>query len=250
MSETQKPKKSVHITLQEKGGVGKSVLSSILAQALIESGRRVRCLDCDPFNASLAKFKALDAKHIKIMTDERKFLPQSFDQMMLEVVDGEHDSYIIDNGSASFMQLSKYMFDDGILEKLVEEGLDVYLHSVVVAGGEQTLVLRNFDQICEGFGDIGAKIVVWENQFLGPIQQDGKTFEEFQVFKKHKSKIHALIKTEEMDELRKLAMEKMLNAKLTFNEVNGSELFNTFEKSRLHRMKNEYFERIQMAKLS
>lgn len=243
--EAPAPKKpSVHLTLQEKGGVGKSVLASILAQKLQGDGKRVKVLDCDPYNASLYRIKALGAEYIKILDENRKFLPEAFDEMMMKVLEGDYDSYIIDNGAAAYMQLSKYMFDDNIIGELVDNGFEVYIHSVITAGGEQDLVLENFDQICEGFGDVGAKIVLWENQFLGPIKKGDKRLEDFAVYKKHKKKLFAHITTPELNEHQMPTMEKMLNTKITFDEVQTSDEFHTLQKSRLRKLQKQYFDLI------
>jgi nitrogenase subunit NifH len=41
---------TIHLSLQGKGGVGKSLTVSILAQYLISRGIVVRCIDRDPVN--------------------------------------------------------------------------------------------------------------------------------------------------------------------------------------------------------
>ena len=48
----------VHITLQGKGGVGKSLVASLLAQHHLESGTPVVCIDTDPVNATLSGYRA------------------------------------------------------------------------------------------------------------------------------------------------------------------------------------------------
>src|ERR1051325_6140975 len=51
----------IHMTLQGKGGVGKSLVASVLAQYFGEQGRVVRCVDTDPVNRTLAQYSALGA---------------------------------------------------------------------------------------------------------------------------------------------------------------------------------------------
>ena len=46
---------TVHLILQGKGGVGKSVVASWLAEFLIRRGQRVRCIDGDPVNRSFGE---------------------------------------------------------------------------------------------------------------------------------------------------------------------------------------------------
>ena len=56
---------AIHLTLQGKGGVGKSLIASILAQYLKEKGREVRCIDTDPVNRMFAQYGALAADRLK-----------------------------------------------------------------------------------------------------------------------------------------------------------------------------------------
>ncbi len=45
---------AIHLTLQGKGGVGKRLVASVLAQYLREKGKEVRCIDTDPVNRTFA----------------------------------------------------------------------------------------------------------------------------------------------------------------------------------------------------
>ena len=47
---------TVHLSLQGKGGVGKSLVASLLAQYFRDrKGMSVRCIDADPVNQTLAQ---------------------------------------------------------------------------------------------------------------------------------------------------------------------------------------------------
>lgn len=65
----QRPR--VHFTLQGKGGVGKSLVSSLIAQYLRNSDTPVRCIDTDPVNDTLNQYRALEAEHLGLMQDGR-----------------------------------------------------------------------------------------------------------------------------------------------------------------------------------
>jgi CO dehydrogenase nickel-insertion accessory protein CooC1 len=45
----------VHLVLNGKGGVGKSLVATWLAEFLISRGRSVRCIDGDPVDRSLSQ---------------------------------------------------------------------------------------------------------------------------------------------------------------------------------------------------
>ena len=46
---------AIHVSLQGKGGVGKSLIASVLAQYFITQGHRVQCIDTDPVNHTLSR---------------------------------------------------------------------------------------------------------------------------------------------------------------------------------------------------
>src|SRR5438552_11796554 len=50
---------AVHIALQGKGGVGKSLVSAILSQYLASKGQDVLAIDADPVNHTLAEYRGL-----------------------------------------------------------------------------------------------------------------------------------------------------------------------------------------------
>ena len=58
---------TIHLSLQGKGGVGKSLTASILAQYLISRGMAVRCVDTDPVNRTLTQYKRLDVQPLKLL---------------------------------------------------------------------------------------------------------------------------------------------------------------------------------------
>jgi len=66
----------IHMILQGKGGVGKSFISSTLAQHKVAKGGNPLCIDTDPVNATFYGFKKLNVKQINVMNnDERSNRP-------------------------------------------------------------------------------------------------------------------------------------------------------------------------------
>jgi Mrp family chromosome partitioning ATPase len=55
---------TIHLTLQGKGGVGKSLVASILAQYFRHRGAEIHCLDTDPVNQTFSRYIELGADHL------------------------------------------------------------------------------------------------------------------------------------------------------------------------------------------
>jgi hypothetical protein len=57
---------TMFVTLQGKGGVGKSFLTAAFAQWLVDRRRPVACIDTDTLNPTLLQYKPLKATHLKL----------------------------------------------------------------------------------------------------------------------------------------------------------------------------------------
>jgi CO dehydrogenase nickel-insertion accessory protein CooC1 len=60
----------VHLVLNGKGGVGKSVVATWLAEFLVSRGRSVRCIDGDPVNRSFSQYKALGEERLELVNED------------------------------------------------------------------------------------------------------------------------------------------------------------------------------------
>ena len=61
--------KPIHLSLQGKGGVGKSLVSSILAQYFMYRSLPVQCIDTDPVNRTLSQYKGLEVQQLRLLRD-------------------------------------------------------------------------------------------------------------------------------------------------------------------------------------
>jgi cellulose biosynthesis protein BcsQ len=96
-----KPTGSVHLSLQGKGGVGKSLIASILAQYLGRRSPMVRCVDSDPVNKTLAQYKSLRADPLPLLR-EGSVDQRAFDELMEQLLTIE-GVFVVDNGASTFI---------------------------------------------------------------------------------------------------------------------------------------------------
>jgi hypothetical protein len=73
---------AIHLTLQGKGGVGKSLIASVLAQYFLRKGVAVRCVDTDPVNRTLAQYSALGADWLSLRDEHNRIDQRAFDGLM------------------------------------------------------------------------------------------------------------------------------------------------------------------------
>ena len=125
----------IHMILQGKGGVGKSLIAAILAQYKMSTGQQPLCIDTDPVNATFHGFKELNVKRLQIMENE-EINPRHFDTLV-ELIAPATDDVIIDNGASSFVPLSHYLNSNQVPALLQEMGHELVVHTVIT--GSQAL---------------------------------------------------------------------------------------------------------------
>jgi hypothetical protein len=228
-----------HLVLQSKGGVGKTLVSAILAQYFQSiEGCVVKCVDTDPVNQTFTSYKALDVKHVNIMDgskiDERKF------DVLMERLLSEEGVFIIDNGASSFVPMSNYLIEHDAINMLQDAGREVFVHSVIT--GSQGLVdtVMGFKSLAQQTKS--RNIVVWLNEFFGPIVGDGKMFPEMKVYTENAEKVRGMVRLQRRnaDTFGK-DIELMAGSKLTFKEVAEGSEFSIMAKQRIVTMKRDLF---------
>ena len=94
--------KKVHITLQGKGGIGKSFASIVLAQYIKQHDPDVLCLDTDPVNATFSSFPGLHVCSIALLERNNTINERHFDEMMEQIIKADRN-VVVDNGAASYV---------------------------------------------------------------------------------------------------------------------------------------------------
>src|SRR6516164_10830880 len=125
---------AIHLTLQGKGGVGKSLVASVLAQYLREKGKEVRCIDTDPVNRTFAQYSALRADRLNLRDEHNRIEQRAFDSLMDRFLNEDTATFVVDNGASTFLPLWHYILENDALEYLRVRGRRVYVHTVITGG--------------------------------------------------------------------------------------------------------------------
>lgn len=232
---------SIHLSLQGKGGVGKSLVASILAQYFQDRGREVRCIDTDPINNTLFQYKALDVSRLELLRDST--IDQRGFDALIERLLTEDSTFVVDNGAATFIPLWSYMLENRVLDLLIRAGRRLYVHTVITGGQALLDTLNGFKSLADSTSE--QNIVVWMNEFFGRIERDGKRFEEMGAFKESDAKVCGsvhLVKRNPDTFGRDL--EDVISRKLTLEEAIKDGPFSILTKQRLKMMQREWFEQL------
>ena len=238
---------TVHFIQQGKGGVGKSMIASILYQTLGLLGKQVAAFDTDPVNATLAGFQEFEVTCLDIMK-QGDIDPRQFDTLIDKIMEqGPETHVIVDNGASSFLALNSYIKENGIIGILEESGHSVFFHSVITGGQAIADTVLGLRSLALGFSE--TPIVVWLNPYFGEIVMDGMSFEEFKVYQEFQNQFHAVITIPQGNKATiGKDLETMFAKRLSFkNAIESSQ--SIVVRSRLQRYRNELVEAVTSAAL-
>ena len=239
-SPVDRPVREVHCVLAGKGGIGKTLVASLLAQYLREVDRPLVCLDTDPVNRSLVGFAALDAKPIELLTKDQLNI-RGVD-LLLESVLTDDTNFVIDNGAASFLPFGRYIVETDVPGLIQSHGKRFVVHSVVAGGGAVGETLHGLEVLANSMP--GARLIVWINEYFGPVLLRDKPFEEMQVYQQHRGRIAGIVRLAPLDPLQAPSVRRMLDARRTFAEALGSTDFLIAEKQRLTMLRRALWDQL------
>jgi len=234
-----------HLILQGRGGVGKTLVAVMLTQALASVGRDPTSIDTDPVNATFSGYAALNVQRLEIMEDD-EINPRSFDRLV-EMIDGAKGDVVIDNGASSFVPLSHFLISNAVPALLTEMGHQLVVH-VVIAGAQSLLdTIHGFAQLAKQF-PLDAAFVVWLNPYYGPIEHEGKGFEQMKAYVANKDRVAAIVRLPVLKkETYGRDLADMLQARLTFDEALGSDSLTIMTRQRLKIIRDKVFGQIASA---
>lgn len=235
--------KRVHFVLQGKGGVGKTFVASLLAQYHMENDRDVVCIDTDPVNATFSGYQGFPVSRLEL-TEGNEVNPRKFDQLMKQLVE-EDSHFVIDNGAASFLPLFNYLVENDAINVLTDQGKEVFVHTLITGSQGLRDTLTGLSKLAEHLPE-SANLVVWLNEYFGPIAMDGKPFEEMKVYNTHKKRILGVIRIpRQTSSTFGQDVETMLTHRATFAEVKENPIFELMAKQRLTMVKRNLFDQME-----
>jgi len=229
--------------LQGKGGVGKSFIAAALAQYKLERGSHPVCIDTDPVNATFAGYKSIGVKRLQIM-DGQEINTRNFD-VLVEQIAKAKDDVIVDNGASSFVPLCHYLLSNNVPSLLKEMDRSLVIHTVITGGQALDDTTSGFDALVRQFASDPAAFVIWLNPYWGPIEHNGKSFEQLPVYITNRAKVSGIVKIPSLKaETYGRDLSEMLQAHLTFNEAVAMDSLTIMTRQRLKIIQSELYQQM------
>ena len=237
---------TVHFVMMGKGGVGKSLIAVTLAQYLRSIDRPLHCIDLDPTSPTFKQFGALQVEHINIADSESNIDPTRFDVLMEKVLASDTD-WVIDTGAPTFLPLVNYLGENEVFSFLVESGRRVVIHSPLVGGVAMSETVNGLQAILK-MSD--CPVVIWENEYFGPVEMNGKRFIQTSGYDQFKSRVLGRVSLEKKNHKTAEADLRSMHARrLTWDEALENEGFMTMQRNRLKVMRRDIDEQLEKIEL-
>jgi hypothetical protein len=233
-------KNSVHFVLQGKGGIGKTLISTFIAQYINDRNPgTLKTFDTDQENATLAAYKGLNVTPIDVMNEDRTINRKMFDKMMLDIL-ATDENIVIDNGANTFSPLMSYLMENQFIDLLKDSGKDVYIHSII-GGGD------NLKDTVSGFASLAKQtscpMIVWLNENASWGGTDN--FIDSDVFIKNSENVRGIVLLQGRNsDTFGDDIKRMQKARLTLNEIMENPDFNVLERSRLNSVFRDVYKKL------
>ncbi|QOD84154.1 conjugal transfer protein TraL [Chromobacterium haemolyticum] len=206
--------------LQGKGGIGKSLVSSLIMQVEAALNNNPLGIDSDPVNKTLSRHTAMNVRPLDII-ENNKINSRAFDAMV-EWIYQHQGATVVDNGATSFIPATAYIAETGALEVLASMQRRVLLHSILIAGQEQDDTVDGLNAL---IASTTAPIVVWLNERNGPlVDRHGTPFHESDIYQNHRDRIAGIVTIHQRDaQCFGEDIRQMTTQNLTFAEVLASD---------------------------
>lgn len=236
---------TVHLVMQGKGGVGKSLVAALIAQHRQERGRPLLCIDTDPVNETLSSYGALSdvTAQLDLMQDQR-IDPEAFDRM-IDMIAGHDGDVVIDTGASIFLSMSLYLVENEAVGTLQDLGHQVVVHTVITGGQALVDTVNGFEALVGQFPE-SVEIVVWLNEFFGVVEQDGKPFEEMAAYQRYRSRVHGMVTIRQGSELFTRDLKTILETRQTFAEALDDPRHTLMSRIRLKKMRGNVFDQLDV----
>lgn len=232
----------IHLVMQGKGGVGKSLLALYIAQYIKHRTGKCLVFDTDPLNQTLARTTALEAKVLRILADDHITVQKSAFDEMIESCEALDANVVIDVGASSFVPMLEYCARNGVYELWHEMGHKCILHSIITG--------KDFKDTCKMFGVVMEKTgrlssvssIVWLNPFAGAVEQNGMGFKETLVYQENKEYVKGVLPMPAFtDDMMHLDFLAMMDAGKTFDGYINDSSIRLMSRQRVRMMKNEVY---------
>lgn len=227
--------KTIISIMASKGGVGKSYISTLIADSLTGSNHKIKYYDNDSETPRLSQYKSLQSEHIQLykLDSDGHVKAESLNINAMDVITneleyGESDIIMVDNGSPSFQPFLSY-FQYNTIESFNSIGVEFI---IVIPISKDNVTHAAPLELLNSYGN-KVKYALIENEHFGEFEYDVSAFEKMNVQ-------YSIIKMERYTNAQMQDINEAQELNLLLDEAIKSQAFNLVSKSRLSTAKKSF----------
>lgn len=224
----------VHVMFQSKGGVGKSLAASFLAQYL--KTQRKEANEILVANADDLLNSPTNAQWTGAAIDGT-----DLDPLTATILAHDGDA-VVDTGPSSYLAMGTWLTAPGTMAQFQATDLTLTVHYIVVGGVAQAETLQGLLRAVQSLPP-SVRLVVWLNDFFGPIvSPGGGSFETMKIYTENRARIWGIIRLNiHGRDAFKFDLQRMLERRQTFEEAIADPKVGLISRQRLTMLRREIF---------
>jgi len=149
----------------------------------------------------------------------------------------EDAHFVIDNGAASFVPLSRYLVEHDIAGLIAGSGKLAVVHTILTGRPAMLDTAKALEAVVEQ-SPSSVELIVWSNEFFGPIVTDaGEVFERTPLYERNRTRIAGLVRLDRLNpDTFGRNLRAMLARQMTFGEADRSPEFRIVARQRLRQV--------------
>lgn len=181
---------AIHFIVQCKGGLGKSIIASLLIAYLRDSGQDVLCASVDPFDSTVSRYANTHVDDYVPVDWQGNVDHLEFNKLIEKLL--QHSgSAVVDISSSMFIPFLSYMYGCGILAIFKQHKKRAIFHTILVGGDTMRATLVGLRHI---INRQLFPLIVWENEQYGKVTQNHTTFIQSVPYQRNHQNIWSVIK--------------------------------------------------------
>jgi uncharacterized protein YqfB (UPF0267 family) len=193
-------------------------------------------------NDTFAGYKSFNVKRVELLNHNKHIDQRVFDGLINDLISTDMVA-VVDNGASTFIPLSNYMVENDIVDFINNAGKKIYIHCVITGGQAMKDTIAGLLSI---LADQPAEVVVWQNEFFGPVELDGVAFVDTSFYATYSSKIKGIVTIARLNQDTFMKdMEIMVTNKMTFDEAMESDQFTMMPRHRLKKIQKSIYDQLQ-----
>lgn len=235
----------VNFVIQGKGGVGKSVLATYLAQFFREElgeGQDLVLFDTDPVNKTFSKYKSLNVIKVELLKN-KEINKKNFDELMEAFFNASDTTFLVDTGASTYLPLVEYFEKTSFMDLMREQGEKVLFHVPLTNDQSRDDTLDVVRTLSETVGADDQSIYLYENGWLSSDQAPAK----LNLPPKQQKKVGGVVNIAKADDMTVDVIKDMLASLSTFDEFIDLGNVGLMDKIRIKKYRKNLFENFSRA---